>query len=96
LNARVGYTTGDPGVFLPNPYPYPQIPIPVSTGTGFDGYGGGSHAGSWGNGFLRDEASVLTSWRGGRGRSGLVSLETWHVTNEDLLAGGEEEVGAGW
>ena len=39
---------------------------------------------------------ALTSWRGGRGRSGLVSLETWHVTNEDSLAGGEEEGGAGW
>src|SRR5258707_12659680 len=38
----------------------------------------------------------LTSWRGGRGRSGLVSLETWHVTNEDSLPGGEEEGGAGW
>src|SRR5258708_38829904 len=39
---------------------------------------------------------ALTSWRGGRGRSGLVSLETWHVTNEHSLAGGEEEGGAGW
>src|SRR5260370_555728 len=38
----------------------------------------------------------LTNWRGGRGRSGLVSLETWHVTNEDSLTGGEEEGGAGW
>src|SRR5258708_26890059 len=36
------------------------------------------------------------AWRGGRGRSGLVSLETWHVTNEDSLPGGEEEGGAGW
>jgi len=26
----------------------------------------------------------------------LVSLETWYVTNEDSLAGGEEEGGAGW
>ncbi len=55
--------------------------------------------GSRGDGFPRDdwaEASALTSWTGGRGRSRLVSLETWHVTNEDLLAGGEEEVGAGW
>src|SRR5229473_3386833 len=33
----------------------------------------------------------LTPWRGGRGRSMLVSLETWHVTNEDSLPGGEEE-----
>src|SRR5258707_4404020 len=38
----------------------------------------------------------LTSWRGGRGRSELVSLETWHVTNEDSLARGEAERGAGW
>src|SRR5258707_932882 len=38
----------------------------------------------------------LTTWRGGRGRSGLVSLETWHITNEDSLPGGEEEGGAGW
>src|SRR5258707_745519 len=38
----------------------------------------------------------LTSWRGGRGRSGLVSLETWHVTKEDSLAGGEEGGGGGW
>src|SRR5216684_2572206 len=39
---------------------------------------------------------ALTSWRGGRGRSGLVSLETWHVTNEHSRPGGEEEGGAGW
>src|SRR5258707_1192114 len=32
----------------------------------------------------------LTSWRGGRGRCGLVSLETWHITNEDSLTGEEE------
>jgi len=38
----------------------------------------------------------LTCWRGGRGRSRLASLEMWHVTNEDSLAGGEEEGGAGW
>src|SRR5260370_12047 len=38
----------------------------------------------------------LTNWRGGRGRSGLVSLETWHVTNEDSHPGGEEEGGVGW
>ena len=37
----------------------------------------------------------LTDWRGG-GRSGLVSLETWHVTKEDSLPRGEEEGGAGW
>src|SRR5712692_5518403 len=34
---------------------------------------------------------ALTCWRGGRGRSGLVSFEAWHVTNEHSLAGGEEE-----
>src|SRR5260370_37281339 len=38
----------------------------------------------------------LTNWRGGRGRSGLVSLEMRQVTNEDSQAGGEEGGGAGW
>src|SRR5712692_974667 len=38
----------------------------------------------------------LTCWRGGRGRSGLVRFKTWHITNEDSLAGGEEEGRAGW
>src|SRR5258708_25851532 len=38
----------------------------------------------------------LTCWRGGRGRSGLVSFETRHNTNEDSPTGGEEEGGAGW
>jgi len=42
----------------------------------------------------------LTCWRGGRGRSGMVNLEMWHVINEDInedsLAGGDEEGGAGW
>ena len=38
----------------------------------------------------------LTNWRGGRGRSRLVSLETWHITNEDSHPGGEEEGGVGW
>src|SRR5229473_2746138 len=38
----------------------------------------------------------LTNWRGGRGRSGLVSFETWQVTNEDSLPGGEEEGRASW
>src|SRR5258707_15276808 len=38
----------------------------------------------------------LTNWRRGRGRSRLVNSETWHVTNKDSLAGGEEEGGAGW
>jgi len=38
----------------------------------------------------------LTRWRGGKGRSGLVSFETWHVTNQDSLPGGEEEGGVGW
>ena len=38
----------------------------------------------------------LTNWRGGRGRSGLVSLEMWHVTNKDSPTGGEEQGGTGW
>src|SRR5260221_11861548 len=38
----------------------------------------------------------LTNWRGGRGRSRLVSSEMWQVTNEDSLTGGEEEGGGGW
>ncbi len=38
----------------------------------------------------------LTSWRGGRGRNGLVSLVMWHITNEDSLPGGEEEGGVAW
>ena len=38
----------------------------------------------------------LTCWRGGGGRSELMSFETWHVTNEHSLSGGEEEEGAGW
>ncbi len=33
----------------------------------------------------------LTHWREGRGRSRLVSLETWHI-KEDSLAGGEGKV----
>src|SRR5258708_38706092 len=38
----------------------------------------------------------LTSWRGGRGRSGLVSLETWHITTRTHFLEGrkrEERVG---
>src|SRR5258707_3649722 len=38
----------------------------------------------------------LTDWRGGRGRSELVSFETWQVTNQDSPTGGEGEGGAGW
>src|SRR5258708_34282791 len=38
----------------------------------------------------------LINWRGGRGRSELVSFETWQVTNEDSPTGREEEGGAGW
>src|SRR5258708_36137043 len=37
-----------------------------------------------------------TKWRGGRGRSKLVSFETWQVTNEDSPTGGEEEGGGRW
>src|SRR5712692_79725 len=32
----------------------------------------------------------LTCWRGGKGRSRLVSFETWYVINEDSPTGGEE------
>src|SRR5258708_7479647 len=28
----------------------------------------------------------LTSWRGGRGRNGLVSSETWHITKRGLTS----------
>ncbi len=35
----------------------------------------------------------ITSWRG---RSRLVNLETWHITNKDSLPGGEEEGGVGY
>src|SRR5216684_3607648 len=38
----------------------------------------------------------LTCWREGRGRSGLVSFEMRHDTNENSPTGGEEEGGAGW
>ncbi len=38
----------------------------------------------------------LTNWKGGRGRSGLVSFETWHVTNENSPTGGEKEGGVSW
>src|SRR5216684_2565503 len=37
----------------------------------------------------------LTCWRGGRGRSRLVSFEMRHNTNEDSPTGGEEEGGTG-
>src|SRR5229473_563757 len=33
----------------------------------------------------------LTNWRGGRGRSRLVSLETWHIASEDSLEGRKRE-----
>src|SRR5713226_8688187 len=33
----------------------------------------------------------LTDWKGGRGRSRLVSFETQHDTNKDSPTGGEEE-----
>jgi hypothetical protein len=38
----------------------------------------------------------LTIWRGKRGRSGLMSLKTWHVKNEDSPTGGKEKGGAIW
>jgi hypothetical protein len=47
-------------------------------------------------GYVAGHKEGLTRWRGGRGRSGLVSLVTLCVTNEDSHPGGEEEGGAGW
>jgi len=38
----------------------------------------------------------LTNWMVGKWRNVLVSLQTWHIANENSLAGGEEEGGAGW
>jgi hypothetical protein len=38
----------------------------------------------------------LIDRRGERGKNGLVSLETWHITNEDSPPGREEERGVGW
>src|SRR5260221_12747752 len=38
----------------------------------------------------------LTDWRRGRGRSGLVSSETWHVTNEGIRNAGGGGRGSGW
>jgi len=37
----------------------------------------------------------LTDRKGGRGRNAFMSSETWQVTNEDSLPGGEEEGGGG-
>ncbi len=34
----------------------------------------------------------LTHWRGGRERSRLLSLGTWHITNEDSLARGRNRL----
>src|SRR5258708_25566289 len=45
---------------------------------------------------MENHKQGLTAWRGGRGRSGLVSLEMWHDTNEDSPTGGEEEGGVDW
>src|SRR5260370_16149246 len=39
---------------------------------------------------------ALTNWRGGRGRSGFGSFQTWHLTNEHSRTGGEAEGGAAW
>src|SRR5260370_40708164 len=33
---------------------------------------------------------ALTSWRGERGRSGMGSFQTWHVTNEHSRAGRDD------
>src|SRR5229473_2428441 len=38
----------------------------------------------------------LTNWRGGKGKSGLVSFKMWHITNKDSLPGGEKEGEVGW
>src|SRR5260370_41059122 len=38
----------------------------------------------------------LTRWREGRGRSGLVSFEMRHDTNEESPTGREAERGGGW
>jgi hypothetical protein len=40
--------------------------------------------------------SGLTPWRGGRGKSRLMSLKMWHITDEDSLSEGKEEGGVGW
>ena len=45
---------------------------------------------------LPTKAKAKLELEGERGRSKLVSFETWHVTNKDSLAGGEEEGGVGW
>src|SRR5258708_31069862 len=39
----------------------------------------------------------LTSWRGGRGRNGLVSSETWHIAKRELTCwrGGRGRSGVG-
>src|SRR5713226_3194375 len=39
------------------------------------------------------EGQMRTHLRGGRGRSGLESSETWHAANKDSPTGGEEEGG---
>ncbi len=45
---------------------------------------------------LLTKAKAKLELEGGRGRSELVSFETWHVTNKDSLTRGEKEGGAGW
>jgi len=57
-----------------------------------EGGRGRSGVGELGN--MASHKQELTNWRGGRGRSMFVSLETWHITNEDSLNGGEGEGGA--
>jgi hypothetical protein len=39
--------------------------------------------------------SGLTPWREERGKSRLVSLEMWHITDEDSLSEGKEVEGVG-
>ena len=45
---------------------------------------------------LLTKAKAKLELEGERGRSGLVSFKTWHITNKDSLTGAEEERGAGW
>src|SRR5260370_71690 len=52
--------------------------------------------GGWETGEKERPKRRRTLWGGGRGRSGVVSLETRHNTNEDSHPGEEEEEGVGW
>src|SRR5260370_1166678 len=58
---------------------------------------GGGRGGGGGRGRGRKEGRIAETKdeEEGGGRSGLVSLEMWHVTNEDSLTGGRKEGGVG-